>query len=261
MGSQSDSKLNALLKAWLPATVVTQAGLDRQGVYRQLADKYVSSGWLERLERGVYVRAGQQVDVFGAVHGLQNSGQLDVHPGGATALALAGYGHHATKGREPIWLFGPPRTRLPAWFTRHDWGQAVRYRPASLFEDTSLGLKARKVEGFELRISTPERAMLEVVYDVPKSISAGHAMATMTGLTNARPATVQNLLSACRSVKAKRLFLLMAEEASHSWVSRLHVDELDLGRGKRALGGGGHYYPRYEISLPEPLSNEGGAEA
>lgn len=240
--------------------MVTQAGLDRHGVYRQLADKYVASGWLERLERGVYVRAGDQVDLFGAVHGLQSSDQLDIHPGGATALALAGYGHHATKGRELIWLFGPPQTRLPTWFSGHDWKQAVRYRPVSFLEDTALGLTTKKVGGFELRVSSPERAMLEVLYDVPKSISVGDAMAMMTGLTTARPATVQNLLVACRSVKAKRLFLLMAEETSHSWVSRLHVDELDLGRGKRALGGGGHYYPRYEISLPEPLLSEGGAE-
>jgi hypothetical protein len=135
-----------------------------------------------------------------------------------------------------------------------------KWDPVSLLEDTTLGLTTKKVEGFELRVSAPERAMLEVLNDVPKSISVGDAMAMMTGLTTARPSTVQKLLAACKSVKAKRLFLLMAEEASHSWASRLDTDVLNLGRGKRALAGGGHYYPRYEISLPEPLLSEGGAE-
>ena len=248
------------MKGWLPGTVATQTGLDRKGIYRQLADRYVSSGWLERLERGAYVRAGDQPDVFGGVHGLQISEQLDIHPGGVTALNLTGYGHHVAMGRELTWLFGPPRTRLPTWFVRHDWGGEVRYRSIALLNDSSLGFTTRKVDGFELRVSAPERAMLEVVYDVPKLISVGDAMAMMTGLTTARPSMVQSLLGACTSVKAKRLFLLMAEEASHSWASRLHIDQLDLGSGKRVLADGGHYYPRYEISLPEPLLSQGGAE-
>jgi len=259
MGSRKYIKLNHLLRDWVPGTVTTQASLDRHGVYRQLANKYVASGWLERLGRGAYVRAGDRADVLGGVHGLQVSDELDVHPGGVTALGLAGFGHTVAAGREITWLFGPPGTRLPSWFAGHDWGVELRYRAAALFDDNALGLTSRKVEGFELRTATPERAMLEVLHDVPEAILVNDAMALMTGLTTARPAMVQELLQSCRSVKAKRLFLLMAETASHGWASRLDRDDFDLGKGKRVLGGGGHYFSSYQISLPEPLVTEGGA--
>ncbi|MFC1609671.1 type IV toxin-antitoxin system AbiEi family antitoxin domain-containing protein [Myxococcota bacterium] len=107
------------------------------------------------------------------------------------------------------------------------------------------GLTQRQFGKLELRVATAERAMLEVLRYVPHEQSVGDAMALMIGLTTARPAVAQELLEACRSVKAKRLFLLMAKTAGHRWVGKLNLESLDLGNGKRVLGKGGHYYPDY----------------
>ena len=98
--------------------------------------------------------------------------------------------------------------------------------------------------------------MLEILRDVPDEFAVGDAMALMNGLTTLRPKTVVQLMDSCQSVKAKRLFMLMSEAAGHRWVNQIHRDELDLGSGKRVLGGGGHYYSTYEISLPEPLTQD-----
>ena len=62
MSSQTESKLNRLLKQWPKGTVATQPWLHQLGVPRQLARRYVSSGWMERLGRGAFVRPGEAVD-------------------------------------------------------------------------------------------------------------------------------------------------------------------------------------------------------
>ncbi|MBU1910113.1 MAG: AbiEi antitoxin N-terminal domain-containing protein, partial [Verrucomicrobia bacterium] len=65
-----DSKLNKVLKGLPQGTVATQAWLEKLGVYRQLARRYLSSGWLEHFGRGAFIRAGDSVDWLGAVHAL-----------------------------------------------------------------------------------------------------------------------------------------------------------------------------------------------
>jgi len=49
MGSQSSRKINQLLQQWPKGTVATKAQLDKQGIYRQLATKYVYYRWIERM--------------------------------------------------------------------------------------------------------------------------------------------------------------------------------------------------------------------
>lgn len=54
------TKINQLLKTWPENVVATQTWLNTLGIDFRLADKYVQSGWLERLGHGAYVRAGVQ---------------------------------------------------------------------------------------------------------------------------------------------------------------------------------------------------------
>lgn len=75
------SKINRLMQVWPAGVVGTQRWLHRQGVDARLAGKYVRSGWLTRIGRGAYRRAGSAVDWPGAVHALQHQLHLDVHPG------------------------------------------------------------------------------------------------------------------------------------------------------------------------------------
>lgn len=76
----------------------------------------------------------------------------------------------------------------------------------------------------------------------------------MQGLAGLRPDPVGRLLQRCRSVKAKRLFLALAERHQHAWLARVPLDGVDLGTGKRVLAPGGRLHPKYLITLPEALN-------
>ncbi|MEX1237004.1 MAG: type IV toxin-antitoxin system AbiEi family antitoxin domain-containing protein, partial [Pseudomonadales bacterium] len=67
------------------------------------------------------------------------------------------------------------------------------------------------------------------------------------------PATVQELLAACTSVKVKRLFLYLADKAGHQWLSFLDTKKLDLGSGKRVIVPNGQYVSKYRITVPREL--------
>ena len=57
------SKLNELLMHWPKGTVAVQHWLREQGIPRQLAERYRSSNWMERIGQGAYTRAGDKVGV------------------------------------------------------------------------------------------------------------------------------------------------------------------------------------------------------
>jgi len=75
----------------------------------------------------------------------------------------------------------------------------------------------------------------------------------MEGLNNLRPDQVQTLLETCTSVKVKRLFMVLAEKAGHSWVSYLDLGKVDFGSGKRSVVNGGAYVEKYQITVPKEL--------
>ena len=75
----------------------------------------------------------------------------------------------------------------------------------------------------------------------------------LQGLVNLRPQRVSALLRACQSIKAKRLFLALAERAGHAWFRHLDLEGVELGSGKRSLFPGGKLDPKYHITLPADL--------
>lgn len=259
----SPSKLNELLIRWPKGTVAVQHWLREQGIPRQLAEKYRRSNWIERIGQGAYTRTGDKVAVLGGVYALQSELNLPVHVGGKTALDLQGYAHFvAARDLPVVHLYGRAGRPLPAWFRRHQWESRVRFHLVRLFPSKpDLGLTKKLCEQISTQMSTPERAALELVDLVPKEQSFAEARQLMAGLTTLRPELVQELLEACRSVKAKRLFLFFAEEAGHAWVKELNTLKLDLGRGKRSIVKGGRLDPKYEITVePNPddsLAREG----
>lgn len=259
MSSRTESKLNRLLKQWPKGTVATQPWLQRLGVSRQLARRYVSSGWMERLGRGAFVRSGEAVDWLGALHALQSQLNLSVHVAGLTALSLKGLAHYLQLGRpDEVFLFGTPRERLPAWFLNHSWGVRLRYHRPNLFERAAPGGLTQIDRGdYAVRISAPERAILEVLHLATTNEAVEHAVELMGGLSALRPRVVQELLEGCRSIKAKRLFLWAAQHSGHSWFARLSPGALDLGVGKRVLYRGGRLDPTYQITVPPPEALQG----
>lgn len=255
-----DSKLNSLLKNLPQGTVAAQAWLEQRGVYRQLSRRYVASGWLERFGRGAFVRAGDSVGWYGAVYTLQTQLGLDAHVAGETALLLKGHGHFLPlREGYVVHLFGKPGEQLPSWFRQHPRPVRLDYRTPRLFEQAGdCGIGDVTHNSFSIRVSTRERAILEVIHLASTNEALAHAHQLMSGLTTLRPEIVQKLLNACRSVKVKRYFLWSAETAGHSWMKKVNLAGVDLGRGKRQLYKNGAYHAKYGITVPpSPSFNNG----
>ncbi len=254
MDRQNRSIINNLLRNWPKNTVVVYTWLKGQGVYRQLAGTYVKSEWIERIGHGAFRRAGENVDWSGGLYPLQTQLGMSIHPAGKTALQLQGNAHYlpASLKQEKIVLFGTRNEKLPAWFKNYKWGVGIRYVMTGLFEkDITTGLTTYNAGNYEIKISSSERAALEFCFDVPVRESFDELDQIMSGLTTLRPRIVQELLVKCGSVKAKRLFMYLAEKHNHTWVGKLDHKMVDFGRGKRSLCNKGHYDSKYKIVVPK----------
>jgi hypothetical protein len=108
-----------------------------------------------------------------------------------------------------------------------------------------------------LTMSSPERAILELLAEVPERETFHQADVLMEGLGNLSLRRVHTLLVACRSVKVKRLFLWFAERHLHAWLKKVDRKDVDLGRGKRMLVRGGKLDPTYNITVPESIDAGG----
>jgi hypothetical protein len=103
---------------------------------------------------------------------------------------------------------------------------------------------------FTVRISAPERAVLEMLHLVPEKVAFEEAQLIMENLATLRPELVENLLGLCRSVKVKRLFLYMADKHGYPWLSKIDRNHIDLGKGKRLVVSGGRLDKKYLITIP-----------
>lgn len=279
MSEHFQSKLNALQTLLPEGLLAPTSWLEVRGYSRSLLAGYVKRGWLESPARGVYRRPGSSLDWKHVVATLQQQVVEEreplLHIGGLTALEDRGVAHYARLGeRRPVLLYGP--TMLPAWartiavperfVVRSDAMFASlrvwRAPDARLSDQTGAPLGERELgnrglelldftrDEWKLVYATEERAMLEMLGDVPASVTLDHADLLMQGRVNLRPARVTRLLAACTSVKAKRLFLALAERHHHAWLKHLDWSAFNWGSGKRRLFPGEPMHPKYQISWP-----------
>lgn len=188
------------------------ADLERIGVSAQLAAHYAESGWIDRLGQGVYAFAGDTLSAHGAIKLLQTR-VVGLHVAGKSALALQGVRHNLAM-REALVLWGDVRFALPEWFTSRFPSRYVAARlfnwPDSTLADKSVTTPPGVSEG--LRVSVPERAVLELLYEVGTHQGLEEARNLFDGLRNLRKEVLGELLQCCTSVKTVRLFLTWARE-------------------------------------------------
>jgi len=255
MSGETRTKLNRLLRVWPQGTVAVSRWLEQQGAYQQLRQTYEKGGWIERIGQGAYIRGGDAVEWTGGLYALQQQLRLPVHAAAKTALQMQGYAHFLPLGKGgAVTLFGSPGVRLPGWFLRHAWGVTLCYATTRMFLDApDMGFTDKAMGGgWSVRLSAPERAMMELLYLLPGRESFAEASLLMEGLTTLRPQLVQSLLEQCRSVKVKRLFMFLAECHNHPWVKRLDLSKVDFGRGKRMIVKGGRFDAKYRITVLAP---------
>ena len=256
MSKQKNKKLNQLINEWPTGVVYLTSWLKKAGFSDQLLNRYKKSEWLLSLGMGALLRKGDSPTYQGALYALQAQLNSSVHIGAKDALALHGKSHYLKLSNTKVTLFGKAAEKLPKWFTCANWGLEVNYYGSSFLE-SDLGLVDYEFKTFKLKISSPVRAILECLYLAPEEQDLMECYELMEGLTNLRPQQVQGLLEACKSVKVKRLFLYFAEKAKHNWLEYLDLSRIDLGKGKRSIISNGVFVPKYGITLPKGLVEDG----
>ena len=251
MSHQVKTKINRLITRWPRGTVSVAFYLNTLGFGHDLLVKYKNSGWIESFGRGAYTLNEDKVEWPGALYALQAQLNLNVHAGGKTSLELKGYAHYLPPQQKKIFLYGPLGQVLPTWFKRASLKVDIVMTRTNLFPaDLQEGFSDYTERDFSIRISSPERAALEMLHLVPRKITFEEASLILENLVSLRPEVVQRLLGSCRSVKVKRLFLYMAEKHGHSWLPQLDLSRVDLGHGKRMLVPNGRYEKKYRITVP-----------
>ena len=278
MSAQRFSLLNRFLLALPEGFLADSAWLQEQGLSRSSIRDYVDRGWLEKIASRVYRRPRQVAndplrwDVV--VLSLQQVMHRALHVGGRTAVELAGYAHYLKAGEtSTVYLYGQG---APSWLTALRSSARFELRPDRLFAGSGTGVEMRRFDlrsgeasaptrdaerkspwEWSLMMSVPERAILEMMDELPQQESFHQVDAVMEGMANLRPQLLGRLLQECKSVKVKRLFLWYADRHKHSWLKHLDRSAIDLGRGKRQLVPAGRFDARYQITLPAELFVKG----
>lgn len=229
--------------------VVNRAWLYDKGFDRPAVDFYLRSGRLVAVGRGYYRRPGPPLKWQHVLYSLTELG-FDIHIGGHSALRHGGVTHYVSAANQ-VDLYGCDS--LPQWCQKVTTNSELAYRGRGGFPcGDSVGIDAVPFGTWEwqLPLSAPERALLETLVSVTDT-SDFHAIDKLfESAVSLRPKTVQAVLEAAKSVKAKRLFCWYSERHSHSWFNHVSVDNVDFGSGKRQIVPQGRLNNRYQITVP-----------
>ena len=252
MNISNRSKINSLLSDWPHGAVYTTSWLKKHGYSNSLVDLYRKNGWLKRLERGAVIKSGDKATWQGGIYALQKQLGLTIYPSATTALLVQGASHYVALGKERIFLSSEQQAKLPAWFKNYEWDVDVDFRSSSLLSaKPGLGLHYYDCGNFSIKISSLERAILELLALVPQVHNFEYAEQHLETLMSLRPKMLQKLLEACSFVKVKRLFLYLAERLEMPWFKELKLNRIDLGHGKRVLLKSGRFDSKYKITVPK----------
>ncbi len=271
-----DRPLNRLDRDLPDGILVDTGWLKRRGFSPQLLSHYVRVGWLNQPTRGVYRRPrGWPLTWMHVLASLRTYLQYPLALGGRTALELSGYGHFVGKKKRLLHVYAPKPP--PGWLLKLKLDARFAYRnDQRLFRTYGIATEFKKLvqatpddpdslselslydfhvmDNLYIAMSTPERALLEMLDELPKHETFHQIDMLVQGLTSLSPHRLDLLLADCRSVKAKRLFFFFADRHGHAWLKQLKKEKYDLGKGKRMLVKGGKLDPTYEITVPEDLN-------
>lgn len=230
MATTERTKLNSLYRHWAPGTPQTSEDLATLGISADLAVHYARAGWLTRLARGVYARPNDTLELHACLLLLQRT--VDgLHVGGKSALDWYGVRHYLSQ--QPILqLYGWTAARLPDWFTERF--PAEYHRKRLFVEPSTEPLHAGPFEKRSVapRVSTPERALLEVLSEVGVRQPLQEARELAESAYSLRVDVLRELLQRCASVKTVRLCLQLGRELALPWVAKLDPAQLPTGSAR-----------------------------
>ena len=256
MSLLNNKKLKQLYQELPQNIVVSASWLEEHGISMQLRYKYLNSEWLHTLGKSAYIINPQSFTWEGLLIGIQQFVKLPYHIGGLKALELQGFAHYLPIGNEnKITLYGTKN--LPAWLKNLniDYKLVLQKKPYY----GSIGLKniSSNIKDYDLKVSSPERAIFELLYLVEKDgISFDFVSEIFEGLTTLRPNVINELLQECESKKVKRLFAFFMEHFNHPWKKFVNIDKINIGTGKMQIVKGGTLNKEYLITIPKDYTSE-----
>ena len=189
--------------------------LAAHGITAKRASALARSGWLLRLGGGAYGLPGDtlQRDACLAFLARQLPG---LHVAGKTALAWRGVRHNLAY-QETVVLWGDQPARLPRWL---DGVVNVRYRVAHIFDaelPTGLGLAPLAGGDPELPVSSPERALLELLSETGSFEGLEEVRQLVESTRNLRLLLLDELLGHLTRIKVVSLAARMVSELELPW--------------------------------------------
>ncbi len=188
------------------------------GISTALAHRYVKSGWLDKLGRGVFIFSGDSLTRDASLCFLQRKFS-GFHVAAKSALAWHGFRHNVAY-EEPMVLWGDQPGGLPDWFKERF---AARYSMPRLFDEnlpSGYGISTLPENPDGPCVSEPERALLEMLSEVGVHQEVDEARHIMEGVRQLRARQLTRLLAACRMVKAVRLCVGWSEELGLPWAAK-----------------------------------------
>ncbi|MEX2366769.1 MAG: AbiEi antitoxin N-terminal domain-containing protein, partial [Pseudohongiellaceae bacterium] len=224
MTIHNKGKLNQLTRILPEGLLVDAAWLEKRGYSRSLRSQYVAADWLYQPCRGVYRRGNTPLtwqQVFVSLHTLL---EYPVSVGGLSALQQQGFAHYLPQAQKSIHLFSDQS--LPTWLAklplettfithnRHRFLPAIKTdvalhphmaeleKVSSKPMQSAIGLRASTWGewNWPIVMSKPERAILELLDELPKRESFHNIDAVMEGLVNISPSRMQSLLEKTSSI-------------------------------------------------------------
>ena len=210
--------------------------LAAHGITAKHASALLRSGWLQRLGRGAYSLPGDELNRDACLAFLAQ--QLPgLHVAAKTALAWRGVRHNLAF-RETVVLWGDGPARLPAWFSERF---PVRYRVAHIFGPAmpvGLGLAPLPAGRPDLLVSTPERALLELLSETGSFEGLEEVRHLVESTRNLREPVLDELLGHLNRIKVARLAARLATELELPWADLAQHHSRRLGGGRRLVAVG-----------------------
>lgn len=262
MGIEKQTKLNLLMRNWPDGKIQSSVWLNAEGYGANLIQKYKNNNWIEALGTGAYKKFGDQVTWAAALECLQKQLKTEVHVGGKTAIELTGFAQYLKMKETSVVMLSNKKEALPSWMKKHDWNLKLNFKVKNLFKtelafgEKSNGFTTIDTDKATIIVSSPERAYLEYLDELPKYASYSEAKEIMENMISLRPNMLQHLLENCTSLKVKRLFLHFAEKINHPWYQKLKLEKIDLGTGKRVIFKNGVLDKKFKITVPKDESYE-----
>ena len=230
MATIQRTKLNSLYTRLEPGAPLTSEDLAALGISADLAVHYVRAGWLSRLARGVYCKPNDTLAVNLSLVVLQRSVE-GLHVGGKSALDWYGIRHYLSQ-QSVLHLYGWAAARLPDWFSERFPAEYHRKRLFDEAPDEMLHVASFENRAGAPQVSTPERALLEMLSEVGVRQPLQEARELVESAYNLRADVLHELLMRCMNVKTVRLCLQLGGELSLPWAGKLDPSRLPTGSAR-----------------------------